>query len=200
MFWDPIETRRPRIHQGHRQHFYQWILGAYQLLEPPAWSGDEFLACMNNKVHCTISNKLFSLKTQCKKNVPENQISGISFWTLFPAKFEKVLTHTYRAWFGPKSQNHWFQKRNRWVDLKILSWKVSFCGFKESQERILQLDHFCSHWSIKLPMKFFAPIMRYSRILRGLIKVSLISPLFSDPALFSQNMGEIIRVIIISKE
>ena len=31
----------------------------------------------------------------------------------------------------------------------------------ESQERILQLDHFCSHWSIKLPMKFFAPIMRY---------------------------------------
>ena len=31
----------------------------------------------------------------------------------------------------------------------------------ESQERILQLDNFCSHWSIKLPMKFFAPIMRY---------------------------------------
>ena len=25
----------------------------------------------------------------------------------------------------------------------------------------MQLDHFCSHWSIKLPMKFFAPIMRY---------------------------------------
>ena len=47
-------------------------------------------------------------------------------------------------------------------DLKILSWKVSFCGFMESQERILQLDHFCSHWSIKLPLKFFAPIMRYT--------------------------------------
>ena len=55
------------------------------------------------------------------------------------------------------------QKRNCWVDLKILSWKVSFCGFKESQERILLLDHFCSHWSIKLPMKFFAPIMRYNK-------------------------------------
>ena len=54
------------------------------------------------------------------------------------------------------------QKRNHWADLKILSWKVSFCGFMESQERILQLDHFCSHWSIKLPMKFFAPIMRYA--------------------------------------
>ena len=64
-----------------------------------------------------------------------------------------------RAWFGPKSRNH--PKKHHWVDLKILSWKVSFCGFKESQERILQLDHFCSHWSIKLPMKFFAPIMRY---------------------------------------
>ena len=25
----------------------------------------------------------------------------------------------------------------------------------------MQLDHFCSHWWIKLPMKFFAPIMRY---------------------------------------
>ena len=25
----------------------------------------------------------------------------------------------------------------------------------------MQLDHFCSHWLIKLPMKFFAPIMRY---------------------------------------
>ena len=57
------------------------------------------------------------------------------------------------------------QKRNRWADLKILSWKVSFCGFMESQERILQLDHFCSHWSIKLPMKFFAPIMRYRTLL-----------------------------------
>ena len=31
----------------------------------------------------------------------------------------------------------------------------------ESQETILQLDNFFSHWSIKLPMKFFAPIMRY---------------------------------------
>ena len=56
------------------------------------------------------------------------------------------------------------QKRNRWADLKILSWKVSFCGFMESQERILQLDHFCSHWSIKLLMKFFAPIMRYREL------------------------------------
>ena len=56
------------------------------------------------------------------------------------------------------------QKRNCWVDLKILYWKVSFCGFKESQERILQLDHFCSHWSIKLPIKFFAPIMRYTTL------------------------------------
>ena len=25
----------------------------------------------------------------------------------------------------------------------------------------MQLDHFCSHWLIKLPLKFFAPIMRY---------------------------------------
>ena len=57
------------------------------------------------------------------------------------------------------------QKRNRGADLKILSWKVSFCGFMESQERILQLDHSCSHWWIKLPMKFFAPIMRYILLL-----------------------------------
>ena len=28
----------------------------------------------------------------------------------------------------------------------------------ESQERILHSDHFCSHWLIKLSMKFFAPI------------------------------------------
>ena len=27
----------------------------------------------------------------------------------------------------------------------------------------MQLDHFCSHWSIKLTMKFFAPIMRYAK-------------------------------------
>ena len=58
------------------------------------------------------------------------------------------------------------QKINRWSDLKILSWKVSFCGFMKSQERILQLDHFCRHWSIKLPMKFFAPIMRYTNELQ----------------------------------
>ena len=69
------------------------------------------------------------------------------------------------------------QKRNRWVDLKILSWKVSFCGFKESQERILQLDHFCSHWSIKLPMKFFAPIMRYN----GVMTFFLGAVIFSSP-------------------
>ena len=30
----------------------------------------------------------------------------------------------------------------------------------ESQKRTLQLDHSCSHWWIKHPMKFFAPIMR----------------------------------------
>ena len=27
----------------------------------------------------------------------------------------------------------------------------------------MQLDHFCSRWSNKLPMKFFAPIMRYEK-------------------------------------
>ena len=37
----------------------------------------------------------------------------------------------------------------------------------ESQERILLLDHFCSHRSIKLPMKFFAPIMRYCKLCFG---------------------------------
>ena len=47
------------------------------------------------------------------------------------------------------------QKRNRSVDLKILSWKVSFCGFKESQGRNLQLDHSCSHSKIVLAKMLF---------------------------------------------
>ena len=39
----------------------------------------------------------------------------------------------YRAWFGQRVRI--IQKRNRCNDLKILSWKVSFWGFMESQEK-----------------------------------------------------------------
>ena len=99
---------------------------------------------------------------------------------IFSTKFIPSLEQFDRGWWfvrqGPKfisvklettghdlgQRVRIIQKRNRWADLKILSWKVSFCGFMESQESILQLDHSCSHWWIKLPMKFFAPIMRYS--------------------------------------
>ena len=85
------------------------------------------------------------------------------------------------------------QKRNRWVDLKILSWKVSFCGFKESQERILQLDHFCSHWSIKLPMKFFAPIMRYNKVFKilFLLKVFSVSSMIIPSPFIKANVNAI---------
>ena len=50
----------------------------------------------------------------------------------------------------------------------------------ESQERILQSDHFCSHWLIKLPMKFFAPNMRYWQKSPSSSKSQIFLPIFPD--------------------
>ena len=98
--------------------------------------------------------------------------SGFGVTILLECRMTPILDVWLGRWHKPwvrgsLGESNYSKPRNKSIPnqilmvwFKILSGEFSFHSLTKLRERILQLNQFCIHGTIKLPKKFFAPIMR----------------------------------------